>query len=104
MAGDGRLLSRGVRAVAAGLVLCMVTSLCTFAGSCEDIRFPGQVRVAPAGDEERAEVERYTAEFCKRFGLDESRVLDAPFTVVTPDRKIRISKCTLQTDRKRGRI
>ena len=56
-------------------------------GSCEDIRFPGQVRVAPAGDEERAEVERYTAEFCKRFGLDESRVLDAPFTVVTPDSK-----------------
>ena len=55
--------------------------------SCEDIRFPGQVRVAPAGDEERAEVERYTAEFCKRFGLDESRVLDAPFTVVTPDSK-----------------
>jgi len=38
MAGDGRLLSRGVRAVAAGLVLCMVTSLCTLAGSCEDIR------------------------------------------------------------------
>ena len=56
-------------------------------GSCEDIRFPGQVRVAPAGDEERAEVERYTAEFCKRFGIDESRVLDAPFTVVTPDSK-----------------
>ena len=56
-------------------------------GRCENIRFPGQVRVAPADGDALAEVERYVEDYCARFGYDKAHVMDAPFTVVTPDSK-----------------
>lgn len=56
-------------------------------GRCESIRFPGQVRVAPADGDALAEVERYVEDYCARFGYDKAHVMDAPFTVVTPDSK-----------------
>lgn len=54
---------------------------------CQNIKFPSQVRVAPATKEDLGEIESYLSEYCALFGLNLSRVLDAPFTVVTPDTK-----------------
>ena len=39
----------------------------------------------PAGPEDLAEIDPYLAEYCAAFGLDKASLLDAPFTVVTPD-------------------
>ena len=53
--------------------------------ACEDIRFPSQVSARRASEEELSEIERYVSEYCRLFGADPSAVMDAPFTVVTPD-------------------
>ena len=53
--------------------------------ACEDIRFPSQVSAWRASEEELSEIERYVSEYCRLFGADPSAVMDAPFTVVTPD-------------------
>ena len=57
--------------------------------AAEDIRFPGQVTVAPAsrrGHGRRSNGIR--AEFCQSVRPSTNRrVLDSPFTVVTPDSK-----------------
>ena len=54
---------------------------------CEDIRFPGQVTVRPAKSADLEELHRYVSEYCQLFSRDVGRVMDAPFTVVTPDTK-----------------
>lgn len=52
---------------------------------CRDVRFPGQVTARAAGEADREELKAYVSEYCQRFGYDLEKVLDAPFTVVTPD-------------------
>ena len=54
---------------------------------CKTIHFPRQVTARPATDADREELKAYVSEYCALFGYDESDVLDAPFTVVTPDSK-----------------
>ena len=56
-------------------------------GDCQGISFPGQVTAAPAGEEELEEISRIVSEYCSLFGVDFQQVMDAPFTVVTPDSK-----------------
>ena len=52
---------------------------------CEDVIFPKQVTARSAGPEDMEELRGYLADYCSVFGLDLRTVLDAPFTVVTPD-------------------
>ena len=52
---------------------------------CRDILFPAQVTARPAGREELESVRPCLEEFCRCFGRDIDEVLDAPFTLVTPD-------------------
>ena len=56
-------------------------------GNCADIHFPHQVAARPAGPEDRAEFKKYVLEYCALFDCDAQAVLDAPFTVVTPNSK-----------------
>ena len=52
---------------------------------CEDVRFPEQVTARAAAPEDLDEIALYLRDYCGCFGLDERSILDAPFTVVTPD-------------------
>ena len=52
---------------------------------CTGIEFPNQVTAREATAEDLNEIKGYVSEYCARFGLDENRVMDATFTVVTPD-------------------
>ena len=52
---------------------------------CEDIVFPGQVTARPASDTDKEDIKKYVSEYCRLFSEDEAKVLDSPFTVVTPD-------------------
>jgi len=52
---------------------------------CEDVLFPRQVTARPAAPEDLEEIAAYLREYCGLFGLDCKAILDAPFTVVTPD-------------------
>lgn len=54
---------------------------------CSNIKFPGQVTVFAATAEDMEEIKEVLTEFCALFGYELDRVLDAPFTVVTPDSK-----------------
>lgn len=54
---------------------------------CTGIEFPGQVRVLPASESDLSELRVYITDFCNVFGLDANEVMDAPFTVITPDTK-----------------
>ncbi len=54
---------------------------------CKGIRFPGQVGAHTASDSEKYEIEKYISQFCSHFGYSAGEILDAPFTVVTPDSK-----------------
>lgn len=56
-------------------------------GDCSAIAFPGQVTVNPATEQDMAEIDSYISEYCSLFGCEKNMVLDAPFTVVTPDSK-----------------
>ena len=53
--------------------------------ACEGVAFPRQVSVRPAAPEDLDELRACLEEYCGVFGLDPEAVLDAPFTVVTPD-------------------
>ena len=53
--------------------------------SCEDISFPAQVTARPAEAADIDELRPYLNDYCSRFGLDAEDILNAPFTVVTPD-------------------
>ena len=52
---------------------------------CRGIRFPSQVTARAAVPQDLAELEPYLREYCGLFGCNLQEVLDAPFTVVTPD-------------------
>ena len=52
---------------------------------CEGIRFPKQVKCHRAAEEDLAEIRPILEEYCACFGLDAASLLDAPFTVGTPD-------------------
>lgn len=54
-------------------------------GDCGNILFPDQVTVHLANHQDMEEIKEYLEEFCAEFRFDPSKVLDAPFTVVTPD-------------------
>lgn len=54
-------------------------------GGCEDIVFPSQVTARSAAREDLEEALVHLETFCKAFGYDMDRVLDSPFTTVTPD-------------------
>lgn len=56
-------------------------------GDCSDILFPNQVTCAKATEQDIEEIRDYIEEYCQLFDLDSKKVLDAPFTVVTPDSK-----------------
>ncbi len=55
--------------------------------SCSDIVFPRQVTAHIAAASELEEAEKYVRSFCELFGYDAVKMLDAPFTVITPDSK-----------------
>lgn len=54
---------------------------------CKNIRFPNQVHAKPADAEDMKLIKEYISEYCALFGCDEKEILNAPFTVVTPDTK-----------------
>lgn len=56
-------------------------------GDCDGIEFPVQVTARPAAAEDLEELKGYISEYCEVFKLDISKILDSPFTVVTPDSK-----------------
>lgn len=52
---------------------------------CEGIHFPHQVTARPAGPQDLNEIRKYIGEFCEIFDYDESEIMGADFTVITPD-------------------
>ena len=54
-------------------------------GGCEDIPFPAQVTARAATAEDMALIRRYVSEYCRFFSADEQEILNAPFTVVSPN-------------------
>ena len=53
--------------------------------SREDISFPGQVSAREATGDDLEEIGKYVKEYCRLFGEDYEKIMDSPFTVVTPD-------------------
>ena len=53
--------------------------------ACASVRFPKQVQHHPASLEDLDEIRSPLERFCALFGLDPADLLNAPFTVVTPD-------------------
>lgn len=54
---------------------------------CKDVSFPSQVTARPADESDMEELKAYVTEYCDLFGYDTNKVLNSPFTVVTPDSK-----------------
>lgn len=54
---------------------------------CKNIRFPERVTARAADDAELAEIRKQVEEFCDLFGYDVDMVMDATFTIITPDTK-----------------
>ena len=54
-------------------------------GDCSGISFPAQVHTAPATKEQLQQITPYIQAFCNAFGHAPAELLDAPFTVVTPN-------------------
>ena len=52
---------------------------------CEGIHFPHQVHHRIAAKEELGEIRGYIEEFCRHFGGSADEILNAEFTLVTPD-------------------
>lgn len=52
---------------------------------CRDIDFPRQVTANQASEEDKKEIAQYLLEYCRLFDFDFQTIMDAPFTVVTPD-------------------
>ena len=52
---------------------------------CAGVRFPPQVTARPADAEEIAALRTILLDYCTAFGYDIDVILQAPFTVVTPD-------------------
>ncbi len=53
--------------------------------ACEGVRFPPQVTANPVTDEQMEELKPILEEYCALFDCDLAEVLNAPFTVITPD-------------------
>ena len=53
--------------------------------NCKGVIFPQNVRVSPAEKEDLEEIFSYIKEFCDYFGFDANEILNAEFTVITPD-------------------
>ena len=56
-------------------------------GNTDAIAFPKNVCVKPAADDDMERIRSELTEFCKVFGFDMEEIMDAAFTVVTPDSK-----------------
>ncbi|MGN0690415.1 MAG: glutamate synthase, partial [Oscillospiraceae bacterium] len=56
-------------------------------GKCEGVKFPSQVRVAKAENEELSELRTHLEPYCKTFGLDIEEIMNSEFTVIKPDSK-----------------
>lgn len=56
-------------------------------GDCRELRFPGQVTARLAEPAELEVLRPYLTRFCALFGEETERLLDSPFTLVTPDTK-----------------
>lgn len=54
---------------------------------CKNIHFPEGVSVRQATLEELAEIKEYISEFCATFGYDVDTIMNAHFTIITPDSK-----------------
>ena len=52
---------------------------------CENILFPEQVTPRPAMPEDLSGITMYLKEYCKLFHCSFEEIINAPFTVVTPD-------------------
>ncbi len=52
---------------------------------CEDVRFPEQATARPATKQDLKEIHNILLDYCAFFAYDINKILDAPFTVVTPD-------------------
>ena len=52
---------------------------------CDDVAFPEQVTAREASPEDLSGIEDCLKEYCALLGLDFADVMNAPFTVVTPD-------------------
>ncbi len=53
--------------------------------ACEDILFPPQVTARPATEADRREIYNLLLAYCAVFAYDINAIMDAPFTVITPD-------------------
>lgn len=54
-------------------------------GDCSDLSFPNQVSAKAAAEEDMDLIKKYIGEYCALFGVSYQEVMDAPFTVVSPD-------------------
>ena len=54
-------------------------------GECADIQFPSQVSARIASEEDLTLIRRLIEKYCSLFNADCEEILDAPFTVITPD-------------------
>ncbi len=52
---------------------------------CKDVRFNPGVKAVPATKEDLEAVSAYLKEYCRLFDYDYATLLDADFTIVTPD-------------------
>ena len=52
---------------------------------CADVHFPDRVTARAATEEDFTHLQPLVEEYCRLFGGDAAEILDAPFTVVTPD-------------------
>lgn len=52
---------------------------------CKGVQFPGQVTVSHANGKDIEELKPILEEYCEEFDLDVKEILDAEFTVLTPD-------------------
>ncbi len=55
--------------------------------TCEHINFPKQVTAKAATSEDMNEIREYLSEYCSDLGQELEAILNAPFSVITPDSK-----------------
>lgn len=56
-------------------------------GNIDNIKFPQNVCVKSASEEDMESIKSELTEFCKAFGCDIKEIMDSEFTVITPDSK-----------------
>ncbi|MGM9971884.1 MAG: glutamate synthase [Anaeroplasmataceae bacterium] len=56
-------------------------------GNCSNVKFPSQVNVTPASNDDMKEILKYIDNFCSFFGYNKDEILNEKFMVVTPDSK-----------------